>query len=101
MVTLEAVQAGVHSLGISMMKTKTMALAACAGVCVLGAEAVFVPMAMNASYEQYQSFQAAPMVPVGEAVKTDANSGRYIPLTPVKQLHTNPKRNGDAKASVS
>ena len=49
------------------MKTKTMMLAACVGVCALGVEALVLPHAMNNSYSRY--IEAHP--PIISAQKSD------------------------------
>ena len=101
MMSLNTVQAGIHSLQIGMMKGKTIAVAACAVVCMLGTEAVFVPSAMNSAYERYENYIAPPIMPLTDIAKQDVKgAGRYIPLSPVKQHRNNKNKSNDRHNST-
>lgn len=94
---LEMIQAGAYGLQAGMMKGKTMTVAACATACLLSAEIVFVPKAMDSSYERsIESVAAMPDAVVQES--TDKNhkqeKSRYIPLTPIKR-HQTPQGKAD------
>lgn len=74
-----------------------MAVAACVSVCMLGAEMVFVPMAMNSSFERYEVYQAPKMTPVEDVQKSPVKErSRLVPLTPIRK-----RGSSDDKAPVS
>lgn len=100
MMNLNTVQTGLHTVQIGMMKGKTMAIAACISVCMLGAEAVFVPMAMNSSYERYETKQAPKILPVNvEELPAVKVRPARVELKPIKKRGSN--SGDDNKAPVS
>lgn len=70
-----------------LMSGKTVCTAAAVCVLALGAEAVFLPMAMDSSYDRsIESAAALPDIPAQESgsVEKTKEKPRYIPLTPIK-----------------
>lgn len=74
------------SFQATLMSGKAIGVAATVGMLALGGEAMFLPMAMDRSYDRLMAEPAViiPAEPVSDEGVRQPIRSRYIPLTPIR-----------------